>query len=267
MSRPPLTLNASKAISEPAVFITGTDTGAGKTVVSAVLAVAAAARGSEAGYLKPVQTGVLGDADRAGGAHPLEGLESLYARRGDAAFVEAVASSRGFHVRTRTTFSFPLPASPLVAASDAGARIEISEIEKDFEELQGLCDFVVVEGAGGLLVPIARDFTMADLAARLGLACVVACKPSLGTLNHTLLTVEAAHRRGLLVLGLAMTRMPSEPTVVELTNVELVAELTGLEVILVIPEYSSLDVEAASPGGLADLAVQVPRGFSSPKQI
>lgn len=266
MSQPSVTLNAGKAVSEPAVFVTGTDTGVGKTVVSAALAVAAAARGAEAGYLKPAQTGVLGDGDRASGRHPLPGLEGSYARRADAQFVEAVAASCGFHVETRTTFSFPLPAAPTVAASDAGAEVEVSKIEGDFEELQGLCDFVVVEGAGGLLVPLTPEMCMADLAARLGLACVVACKPSLGTLNHTLLTVEAAHRRGLSVVGLAIARMPLEASVVEENNLELLEELTGLEIILVLPEDAALDVESASPGNLAGLAVQVPRGFSSPRK-
>jgi dethiobiotin synthetase len=267
VSTTPVTINAGKAISEPAVFVTGTDTGVGKTVVSAVLATAAASRGAEAGYLKPVQTGVLDSVDRERGHHPLEGLEPFYSDISDARFVEAVASSRGLHVETRTTFSFPLPAAPPVAADHAGREVDVSKIITDFEDLQGICDFVVVEGAGGILVPLAPGLSMADFANELGLGCVVVCTLSLGTLNHTMLTVEAAHSRGLSVVGLAIARVPDQLSIVEEKNFALLPEITGLEIVLAIPEDSSLDVGRASPGALADIAAQVPKGFSSPKKI
>ncbi len=260
-----VTLNAGKAISESAVFVTGTDTGVGKTVVSATLAVAAAARGLESGYLKPIQTGIASRRDASPQAHPIRGIEDLYSQRPDADFVASVASSRGLYVETKTTYSLPLPAAPLVAAREAGESIELGRIEADFEELQERCDFIVVEGAGGILVPISENFFMADLAALLGLSCVIVCKPSLGTLNHTLLTQEAADRRGLAVVGLAIAGLPADPNPIEESNIELLQKLTGLELILVIPKDPNLDVSAAAPGSLGDLAVQVPRGFASPK--
>lgn len=258
-------LNAGKAISEPAVFVTGTDTGVGKTVVSAVLAVAAAARGAQAGYLKPIQTGVIDRADDSSFGHPIEGLEGSYSQSSDAAFVAAAAKSAGVYVETRTTFSFPLPAAPSVAARQVGKNVELSEVFKDFEELQQRCDFVVVEGAGGLLVPLADGFTMADLACELGLACLVVARPGLGTLNHTLLTVEAALRRGVSVVGIAFSRVPSKPNIVERTNLELVPKLTGLETLLVVPEDPGLDVDSPRVGSVVELARQMPKGFSSPK--
>lgn len=266
-ARASLVLNAGKAISEPAVFVTGTDTGVGKTVVSAVLAVAAAARGAEAGYLKPVQTGVIDLDNPATSRHPLDGLRDLYARSRDADFVSAVANAAGLHVEVRTTFSFPLPAAPSVAAREAGKELNVGKIFEEFEELQQRCDFVVVEGAGGLLVPLTDDMTMADFAVELGMACLVVSRPTLGTLNHTLLTVEAALRRGISVVGLAFSRVPAEPTVVEQKNLELLPRLTGLELLVAIPEDSSLDVDSSRVGSLADLARQVPKGFASPKKI
>ncbi len=260
-------LNAGKAISEPAVFVTGTDTGVGKTVVSALLATAAAARGAQSGYLKPVQTGVLPRSEARDPSHPLPGLERYYASAPDEAFVRATAAAGGYTVATRTTYTFALPASPELAARHEGTEVDLAKIAADFEALQAACDYVVVEGAGGLLVPLTGEATMADLASRLGLPLVIVARPSLGTLNHTLLTVEAAHRRGLSVLGIAIGRMPSEPDVVTADNLETLRSLTGLEVLLSVPDNPSIDVEAGSPGSLVDLAVQIPRGFSSPKKV
>ncbi|MGH9001037.1 MAG: ATP-dependent dethiobiotin synthetase BioD, partial [Acidimicrobiia bacterium] len=102
-------------------------------------------------------------------------------------------------------------------------------------------DAVVVEGAGGLLVPVTDGVTMADLAARLGSRLVVVTRPSLGTLNHTALTVEAARARGLDVAGLVVSGWPAEPGVTERTNLERLEAMAP--VLGLVPHIAGLDVE------------------------
>src|SRR5581483_3410020 len=111
---------------------------------------------------------------------------------------------------------FPDPLAPAVAAERAGAPIDVAALLDDLTKAGDGFDRVIVEGAGGLLVPVAADTTMADLADRLGVGVVT--RPSLGTLNHTALTVEAAAVRGLPVDGLVVSGWPADPGVTETTN-------------------------------------------------
>ncbi len=213
----------------PGVFVTGTDTGVGKTVLTAAICCA-----SGAVPMKPAQTGV----------------------DDDVAFVIA-ATGRNVPRETAVPYRFSEPLAPAVAARRAGIRIDPDHIVSCFKELSRLGP-VAVEGAGGLLVELAEGFTMADLAVTLGLPVVIACRPGLGTLNHCALTVEAARTRGLDVLGLAIVGRPSEPGLAERTNLEelpRIAPLAG-----VIPHIDGLDTGRGSPRELAGLA----RGALSP---
>jgi dethiobiotin synthetase len=270
-----LILNAGRAVSEPVLFVTGTDTGVGKTVVSAVLATAAAARGLSAGYFKPCQTGVLpndgaresstesvGSVKVPGLALELEpDLVALASPESDEDFVRKVAAEAGVTVHCRTSYSLALPAAPTVAAEAEGIAISMEKIEQDLLRLQEACDFVVVEGAGGLMVPLAEGITMLDFAQMLGLPIVIATTLRLGTINHTLLTAEVASSRRLDLLGLCIARVPSRMTAVERKNLELLPRLSGLEILLQIPEF----LGDSLPSYLANAALQVPGGFASPK--
>jgi dethiobiotin synthetase len=173
-------------------FVTGTDTGVGKTLAAAALCRAERLAGRTVLYAKPVQTGL----------YPSE--------PGDAAFVAAAA---GVPV-------VPDPLAPAVAAERAGTAIDVDGLLADLARAGDGFDRVIVEGAGGLLVPLREAFTMADLADRLGAGLVVVTRPSLGTLNHTALTVEAAHARNLPVDGLVVSGWPAVPGVTERTNLE-----------------------------------------------
>jgi dethiobiotin synthetase len=178
-------------------FVTGTDTGVGKTVASAVLAHGAHRDGQRVRYLKPVQTGVASGAP------------------GDADFVRAVAG-----VEAEELFRFDEPLSPAVAAERAGARIDFDSLTADVLLREGSCDLLLVEGAGGLLAPLAGNRPMADLPVALRAELVIAVRPGLGTLNHTALTLEAAERRGLPVAGLVVCGWPLRPGIAERTNFE-----------------------------------------------
>ena len=197
-------------------FVTGTDTGVGKTVVAAALCRAERMAGRTVLYAKPVQTGL----------QPAEA--------GDAAFVAAAAK-----VPVIECLRFPEPLAPAVAADLAGAAIDTGALLNDLTKAGDGFDRVVVEGAGGLLVPVWGDVTMADLAGALGAGLVVVARPTLGTLNHTALTLEAARGRGLPVDGLVISGWPADPGVTEQTNLERLSAMAP--VLGLLPCYPHLD--------------------------
>ena len=197
-------------------FVTGTDTGVGKTLAAAALCRADREAGRTVLYAKPVQTGL----ERA--------------QPGDAAFVAAAAN-----VPVVECLRFPEPLAPAVAAERAGEVIDVGALLTDLEKAGDGFDRVVVEGAGGLLVPLWEPVTMADLAEALGAGLVVVTRPSLGTLNHTALTLEAANRRGLPVDGLVVSGWPVDPGVTEQTNLERLSDMAP--VLGLLPDYPGLD--------------------------
>jgi dethiobiotin synthetase len=111
-----------------------------------------------------------------------------------------------------------------------------------------------VEGAGGLLVPIKEDYLMSDLASALGLPLLIVARPGLGTLNHTSLTVEAARKRGIDVLGVVINRFPASPGLSERTNPERITRMTGVPVAGVFPEDLSVSVEGGEAGNIRELS-------------
>ena len=164
------------------LFVTGTDTGVGKTFVTTALARALRAAGVDVGVMKPIETGV-----------PAAGPEDARALRAAAGVddpLELVCPVR-----------FALPASPEAAARAEQRTVPLPTIREAFQTLARRHEFMLVEGAGGLLVPIDAATDMADLARELALPLLVVARPALGTVNHTRLTLEAARARGLAVLG------------------------------------------------------------------
>ncbi|MEV4702540.1 dethiobiotin synthase [Actinoplanes sp. NPDC049316] len=193
------------------VLITGTDTGVGKTVVTAAVAAAAQAAGLRVAVLKPGQTGTA---------------------EGGPTDIEVVTRLASPHT-TRTLASYPEPLAPLAAARVAGLPpLELYEVVDAVRAEAEKHDLVLVEGAGGLLVPMGvrpsgEAWTVADLATALGAQTIVVSRAGLGTLNHTALTLEALDRRGVpakVVLG----AWPAEPELVHWANLtELVPHLVG----------------------------------------
>lgn len=205
-------------------FVTGTDTGVGKTVASAALVVWHQDRGLRVAYHKPVQTGV-------GSGEP-----------GDAAFVAAATG-----VRSTEGLRFAEALAPAVAAERAGTVITLEALVRLVEAEAALAEVVLVEGAGGLLAPLAGDLTMADLASRLGAEVVVVARPGLGTLNHTALTLEAAVARRLRVTGTVVSGWPAEPGVLECSNLLRLSRLGRL--LGVIPLVPGLDTARSATLG------------------
>jgi dethiobiotin synthetase len=177
------------------LFVTGTDTGVGKTFVACGLAAALSRSGADVGVMKPVASGCR----RAPGAGR-RGLAS-----GDAEALSR-ASGAGDPPALVTPFAFEPPISPDQAARLARRPIALDRVEAAFRALAGRHDVMLVEGVGGLLVPLGPGATVAEMALRLGLPLLVVARDGLGTLNHTLLTLDTARRRGLRVSAVVLNR-------------------------------------------------------------
>jgi dethiobiotin synthetase len=217
------------------VFVTGTDTGVGKTVATAAIGWALGASGRRVGVLKPAQTGVAP------------------AQAGDAEFVlTALASAQPPGLAC--CYCFRAPAAPLVAARAEHASVDVGVIRDRFERLQQAFGVVLVEGAGGLRVPLADGYDMADLARALNLPLVVVARPGLGTLNHTLLTLEAARARGLAVLGVVLSGWREPVDLATRTNPGLLCELGQVPLLGVLPWDADLSVEELKLGRLREWA-------------
>ncbi|HEV7774843.1 MAG TPA: dethiobiotin synthase [Conexibacter sp.] len=196
-----------------ALFVTGTDTGVGKTVVAASMLAALRHRGERVIAFKPVLTGTdePADADWPPDDALLAGAAGMRA--------EDVAPSR-----------FGPPVSPHLAAALAGTALDPAALRAAFAGHAAEADVVIAEGVGGLLVPLTPDYLVRDLARDLGLPLVIAARPGLGTINHTLLTLEAARAAGLSVAGVVMTPWPEQPSAMEEDNRATITRLGDVEV-------------------------------------
>lgn len=202
------------------VFVTGTDTGAGKTVVACTLAGALRAAGVDVGVLKPAETGV-------GDEGPLDALALREAAGCDDPLSD-VCPQR-----------FAMPAAPTVAAAAEGRSVDASAILAAYARIRERHAFVVVEGAGGLLVPATAELDMAGLAAALGLPILIAARAALGTINHTLLTLEAAERRGLTVAGVVVSHTEGVLSDADSRNLAALRASLGARLLAEIPPLAA----------------------------
>jgi dethiobiotin synthetase len=213
------------------LFVTGTDTGAGKSVLAAAICAALHARGERVVAFKPVVTGL----DDAPGEWPPD--HELLARA-------AGAGQSGADV---APYTFGPPLSPHYAAELAGMTIEPARL-LDAARAAGE-RLLVAEGVGGLMVPITSGYLVRDLAVDLGLPVLIAARTGLGTINHTLLTIEAARAAGLAVAGVVMTPWPQRPEPIEESNRATLERLGGVPV---------SGLPSASPHTLAEAGAHLP---------
>ncbi len=229
------------------VLVTGTGTGVGKTAVAAALARILLRRGLSVGVMKPAATGVPPDDD----------ADLLRAAAGSDDPPDLVSPLR-----------FRDPLAPAVAADREGRSPDPEAIRRAFAAIAGRRAFTVVEGVGGLLVPVAWGFTVADMARDLGLPLLVVAPAGLGTLNHAALTVEAARSRGIPVLGVVLVRESAgAPGLAEETNPAALERLCGVRVLAVMERVAAgrerdpdALADALGPGAASILADALPAG-------
>jgi dethiobiotin synthetase len=216
-------------------FVTGTDTAAGKTVLAGAITAGLRTRGVDVAALKPVMTGL----DEPGSADwPLDH--------------ELLARAAGTVAEEVALECYDPPVSPHLAAELAGRAIDPASLVARIHAAATGHEVVVVEGVGGLLVPLAHGFDVRALARALGLPVLVAARPGLGTINHTLLTVSASRAAGLHVMAVVLTPWPRSPGQIERSNRATIASLGGVAV-EVLPE-----IERADPQLLALAARSLP---------
>jgi dethiobiotin synthetase len=204
------------------LFITGTDTGVGKTVLTGAIAAVLRERGVKVGVMKPVATGCV--ARR-------EGLVSE-----DGEFLAQVADVAG-PLDEITPIRLAEPLAPTVAAARAGAPIDLERVWQAWRRLRAAHDVMLVEGIGGILCPITPDRLLADVAKEFGLPVLIVARANLGTINHTLLTVEAARARGLAIAGIVLNRYHTDSTdLAEFTNPDEIARASGAAILGLVPD-------------------------------
>jgi dethiobiotin synthetase len=193
------------------VFVTGTDTGVGKTILAGALVAAMAAEGEPVRAHKPAVTGL----DEPSGSWPRDH--------------ELLGAAAGMSAEQVTPLRYGPAVSPHLAAELAGERVDPAELVSAARSA-GERGLLVLEGAGGLLSPLAEGYTVCDLAVALGLPLLIAARPGLGTINHSLLTLRAARAAGLDVRAVVLTPWPGEPTVLERSNRDAIARIGEVEV-------------------------------------
>ncbi len=194
------------------LFITGTDTGVGKTFVARGLAGALRRRGARVGVMKPIETG-CGPGSRRSPA--------------DAVALAAAAGSR-LDLARICPYQLDAPLAPDVAARWEDTRVDPQSIVAGYREIARGHDITLVEGAGGLLVPIVDRYTMADLARDLGIPLLVVVDSKLGAINHTLLTLETAISRGIEVRGYVLNHASEGTDLASETNAALLHRSTDV---------------------------------------
>jgi dethiobiotin synthetase len=236
------------------VFVTGTGTEVGKTVVAAVIARTLAGKGKRVAVFKPAVTGL--DELAAGGPKGGTAGDLLAHRRGNAADHELLRWAAGSEQSDEeiAPYRYGPPMSPHLAATLAGEEIDPARLVGAARRAAVDHDVLVCEGVGGLLVPLRDDYLVRDFAAELGLPLVIAASPELGTINHTLLTIEAARAAGLDVSAVVLTPWPEKPSPIEISNSETIAALGGVRV-ETLPE-----LDLGDPGSWPGLPSPPPPG-------
>ena len=203
------------------LFITGTDTGVGKTLIAGALAAVLKKKGIDVGVMKPVATGGWDDARfliRAAGVKDNLFLVNPYC--------------------------LGTPVVPAVAAEIEGVKIDIRKIKNAYEELSKRHDILIVEGVGGLLVPIYKSYLVTDLINELKLPVIIVAKPGLGTINHTLLTIRQAKVSRINVLGVIISNYDdANAGIAEMTAPEVIERIGKVPVLGIVSHIEGADTE------------------------
>jgi dethiobiotin synthetase len=222
----PINLNLPK---KPGLFITGTDTAVGKTVIAGAIAKILTDKGLKVGIFKPIATGC----HRA-----WEGLVSY-----DTEFLANCANS-DLPLSTITPVGFVTDAAPIVGAIREGTPIDFNKIAAAYKNICENSDIVIVEGVGGVRVPLTLKFDLLDLAVEFDLPVVIVSHSNQGTINHTLMTIDCVHAAELKIAGIVINRYDAtEATVAENTAEQLISQCTGVNILSVVPLDETVNIQ------------------------
>jgi dethiobiotin synthetase len=208
------------------IFVTGTDTGVGKTMVSAALAHFLTERGLNVGIMKPAESGV-----------------SDPSRLGDDASLLQWAAKSSDAMEEISPYRLRAPLAPAQAAKKENCFIDFAGLVATAQSLGERHDFLIIEGAGGLMTPLSGGLLMADLAKEIGLPLLIVTTPRLGTLNQTLLTIFAAQQMEIPVAGYFINRMPAHPDEATETAPHTLSSLASADILGVLPEVNGNERE------------------------
>jgi dethiobiotin synthetase len=223
--------NTAKRISKKGIFISGTDTGVGKTYVACSLAYLLRSRGINVGVMKPFATGT--------------NIYSQKFRSEDTANLAGAANVSDTDDEINPTF-FPIAASPFMASVITKGKVSLKNNLRAFRRLKEKHDFILVEGIGGIMVPLTSTHVLADFVKLTTLPVIIVTSVKLGSINHVLLTVAACEKYGLPISGIVINRMPSNPSEVQIMTPTFVEKLTDLPVIAIMPEQRTPKFESGS---------------------
>ncbi len=227
----PINLNLPK---KTGLFITGTDTGVGKTLIAGAIAKILTGEGIKVGVFKPIATGCK---------RSWEGMVSV-----DTEFLADCANS-DLSLSTITPIGYLTPAAPIVSVAYDGPAIDFNKIATAYNEICNFCDFIIVEGIGGVRVPLTAEFDLLDLAVEFNLPTVIVARPDLGTINHTLMTVDCIRAAKLKIAGIVINGYDAtSATIAEETADKVISQCSGVDILSVVPLDDTVDVEGHSLG-------------------
>ena len=209
-------------------FVTGTDTGIGKTMITAAIAACLKKRGIDVGVMKPI----------ASGNPQKTGFKSS-----DASLLHDASAVKDSEVEINPVF-LPIPAAPYDATKILNLPVDMPLIFKKFQELMRLHQMLLIEGIGGIMTPIARNFFVADMIKAMGLEAIIITRATLGTLNHTVMTFKMCQQYKIPVKGIIVNYFDEKGTPAEKNAPTTLYELTGVPILGIIPfvkDYQKLD--------------------------
>ena len=227
----PINLNLPK---KDGFFITGTDTGVGKTLIAGGIARILHKAGHKVGVFKPVATGCR---------HHWEGTVSR-----DSEFLAYCANS-DLRLSTINPVGFVTPAAPIVSAAEEHRQIDFNTIVAAYKEICQNSDIVIVEGIGGIRVPLTENFDLRDLAVEFDLPVVIVTRPSLGTINHTLMTIDSIRAANLKIAGVVINGYDStNATIAEETAGQVITQCGNVKILANVPFDETANVEELKLG-------------------
>ncbi|MDR4945212.1 dethiobiotin synthase [Neobacillus cucumis] len=207
-------------------FVTGTDTDVGKTIISSGLAAVFKEKKIDVGVFKPLLSGI-----------------SRVDPDSDTSLLKQL-SQTSLSYEEITPFEFKEPLAPYVAGKLEGKIVTMEEVLNHWDKIRKKHEFFIVEGAGGISVPLGEHFLVSDLMKAMNLPIVIVARPNLGTVNHIFLTVQYAKSLGLSVAGIIINGISDHPNLAEKTNPELIEELCGVPILGITPKLKEITKES-----------------------